>query len=82
MSPSEDRLRWDRLQALHFVLMIFLNSYGYDFQYTDEKKLSEIVKRARPNKVLSNLRNMINRFNLGNDNEVKKALNTVERSNE
>lgn len=81
MSPSEDRLRWDRLQALHFILMIFLNSYGYDFQYTDEEKISEIASRTRPSKVVPNLRNLLNRFGLGNDKEVKKTLDSIERSN-
>lgn len=78
MSPEENRHRWDRLQALHFVLMMFLNSYGYDFQYTDKNKLSEIAGRTRPSKVTKNLKMLINRFQLLNVKEVKYVFKAIE----
>ena len=78
MSPDEDRLRWDRLQAFHYVLLMFLNSYGYDFQYTNEQKMHDLLsKQPREIKVTENLRTMLARMHLNNKKEVKKVLKVL-----
>ena len=43
ISPYEDRLRWDRLQLFNITLMVFLNSFGYEFQRTTNEKLIEVA---------------------------------------
>ena len=35
ISPKEERHRWDVMQLLHHLTVIFLNIYGYDYQKTD-----------------------------------------------
>jgi len=76
MNPKEERFRWDRLQAFHYVLLMFMNSYGYDFQYTDKSKARELISRQpRPNKVVGNLNALLTRMHLHHHSEVRKILN-------
>ena len=78
MEPDEKRLRWDRLQAFHYVLLMFMNAYGYDFQYTDKAKFDGLVKRQpRPNKVVANLNALISRMHLDRQKEVRKILEAL-----
>ncbi|MDR3631731.1 MAG: hypothetical protein P4L42_15525 [Desulfocapsaceae bacterium] len=78
IGPHEKRLRWDRLQALHYLLLMFLNSYGYDFQYTSPEKIKKLVSRSpRPNKTISNLRDMLGEMFLATHKEVKKVLDAL-----
>lgn len=78
MNPDEARLRWDRLHALHYVLLMFMNSYGYDFQYTDATKMHELLSRQpRPNKVVRNLNALLSRMHLHRQKEVRKILEAL-----
>jgi hypothetical protein len=78
MNPDEERLRWDRLQALHYVLLMFMNTYGYDFQYTDETKMRKLLSRQpRPNKVVRNLNVLLSRMHLHHQKEVRKILEAL-----
>jgi len=78
VSPDEPRLRWDRLQALHYLLIMFLNTYGYDFQYTSPEKVKKLVSRSpRANKTVSNLRDMLSEMSMLRHKEVKKVLETL-----
>lgn len=79
MTPQEERLRWDRLQAFHYVLMMFLNKYGYDFQYTNRKKVREVTSRARRNRTLDNMEMLLQRIQLSKEKEVKRVLKVLRR---
>ena len=75
INPDESRLRWDRLQVFHYILLMFLNSYGYDFQRTNEKKVRTLTERfPRPNKTLKNLHTLVKRLHLDHQREVKSML--------
>jgi hypothetical protein len=79
MDPEEPRLRWDRLQALHYILLMFLNSYGYDFQRTSVKKVKSLLSRApRRKKTIANMRHMIQEMFLGKHSEVKRVLSAFQ----
>jgi len=81
MNPKESRLRWDRLQAFHFVLLMFMNCYGYDFQYTTKEKITDLLSfQSRPNQVVNNLGTMISRIRLDQQKEVKQVLETLNKS--
>jgi hypothetical protein len=83
MSPDEDRLRWDRLQALHYVLMMFLNSFGYDFQLTNVEKITALVNESpRPNKTSANLRSMIKKLKLNRDKGMLSIINEIHPNGE
>jgi len=78
INPNEERLRWDRLQAFHYVLLMFMNSYGYDFQYTDAKKMRDLLSRqSRPNRLVRNLNALIDRMHLHRQKEARKILETL-----
>lgn len=77
VSPNENRLRWDRIQALHFVLMMFLNSFGYDYQRTDKEKLREITSKPRICRITNNLKILIVRYKLSTEKNIKEGLNVI-----
>lgn len=79
MSPSEPRLRWERIQALHIVVMMFLNRFGYKFQYTDIKQIRSLkTEGVGPIRVVDNLKLMLSRVDLDTDSEVKKILSVLQ----
>lgn len=77
INPKEDRLRWDRFQLFHFVLIGFLNSYGYDFQRIDEKIIKQNYSRVGKNKLLNNLLEHIEYFKLDNNKELLKVISIL-----
>lgn len=70
ISPNEERLRWYRLEAMHFVLLMFINTFGYDFQYTKSTKFRKLLAKNKENLTLPNLNRMIASFKLQNNKEV------------
>jgi hypothetical protein len=75
LNPNENRLRWDRLQSLHLVLLMFLSAYGYDFQRTGRRKMKILISKfPRPIKTIDNLRLMLERIHLKKQKEVKQVL--------
>lgn len=74
ISPDEDRLRWDRLQVFHVVLMVFLNTYGYDFQKTSNDKFREIINSPRKSRLLNNFIEMVERNKLSKQKEFRKVI--------
>jgi hypothetical protein len=78
--PEEQRFRWDRLQALHYVLLLFLNSYGYDFQRTSIKKIIYLVNLSpRKNKTITNIADMITEISLGKHSEIQRASSILRK---
>lgn len=71
INPQENRLRWFRLDAMHFVLLMFINTFGYDFQYTDISKVQTLLTKNPKNKTISNSIRMITDFKLHENKEVK-----------
>jgi len=80
LSPLNDRLNWDRLQAFHICLLAFLNSFGYDYQYTNEKKLKDLFNRTRKSKVIHNLIDLLKRYKLQDQRQIKNILRGFEKS--
>ncbi|GKR00148.1 hypothetical protein [Aeromonas hydrophila] len=71
INPNENRLRWFRLESMHFVLLMFINTFGYDFQYTDIEKIRGLLKKHKDNPTFPNLNRMICDFKLQDSSEVK-----------
>ncbi|MGF1732147.1 hypothetical protein [Photobacterium kasasachensis] len=72
INPNEQRLRWFRLECLHLVLLMFINTFGYDFQYTDTKKINGLITKNKKKPKFSNLKTMISDFKLQNNSEVEQ----------
>ncbi|MFC1942146.1 hypothetical protein ACFLWU_02895, partial [Chloroflexota bacterium] len=77
MSPDEDRLRWDRLQVFHLAVMVFLNSFGYDFQYTNEEKVNDLLNRIRKNRIADNFIKLVDMHVLADQKEFKKIIKLI-----
>jgi hypothetical protein len=77
MSPDEDRLRWDRLQILHIVWMAFINTFGYDFQRTEEDKFKEIISKPRRTKLVANFVEMLEKNQLSKQKEFKWMIGVL-----
>ncbi|PVV20149.1 MAG: hypothetical protein B6D78_11655 [gamma proteobacterium symbiont of Ctena orbiculata] len=74
LSPEEDRLRWYRLQVMHYTLLMFINSFGYDFQHTGATRIKELKGKHKVNPCLKNLEKMISKIKLNQNNEVAAIL--------
>jgi hypothetical protein len=72
LSPDEDRLRWDRLVALHLLLVAFVNNFGYEEQRTSPEQFNEIAAQFRHPQILSNLAAWLPRHGLGSDVEAAR----------
>ena len=64
LRPDEDRHRWDRVVALHLVVIGFLNNFGYGPQGSDEARLAEVVARFNNPRVPGNLAAMLGKLGL------------------
>ena len=78
ISPDEERLRWERLHALHLIAIIFLNSYGYDFQQTSGVKMKEVLNNPRKSKALDNLAEIIKGEKLEEQVEAKRLIRLIQ----
>jgi hypothetical protein len=74
LRPSEDRLRWDRLVALHLLLMAFVNSFGYAPQYTSQAQFDSAASQVRQQRILENLVDWLPRHGLGKDKESRRII--------
>ncbi|MGH1510163.1 hypothetical protein [Ralstonia solanacearum] len=71
---SEERLRWDRLVALHLVLMAFINTFGYDWQYSSADKFEQVAGQMKNREILGNLVGWLTRHHLSSDKEARKII--------
>ncbi len=74
LSPEEERPRWCRLQAMHYTLLMFINTFGYDFQHTDITRIKELKEKHKDNPSLKNLEAMISKIKLHQNSEVSAVL--------
>jgi hypothetical protein len=55
LRADESRYRWDRLVALHLILVAFMNDFGHPFQRSTDADMSHIVAEFKTYKVPRNL---------------------------
>jgi hypothetical protein len=77
--PGEDkRYRWDILQFIHILIMAFLNTYGYDYQYTSNEIISELFgSNLTRNFLWDDFIGNIIEFRMDKDKELKKIINII-----
>ena len=74
ISPNEERLRWFRLQAMHYALLMFINTFGYDFQYTGSSRITELKKMHKDNPTIKNLEKILSKIKLQENKERRARL--------
>lgn len=77
INPDEQRFRWDVLQIFHLTLMAFLNTYGYDFQFTDRTKIANLLNRNRVTTLLDNYWCTVQKMKMHNQKELKQVFKTA-----
>lgn len=74
LRPDEPRFRWDRLVALHMILMAFNNVFGYRRQHSSQEDFDSAAKKLQNRKILTNLVKWLNKHDLGSDKEARKII--------
>lgn len=79
INPYENRYRWDVLQLFELTLIAFLNSYGYDFQYTNKKEISQLISHNRIGLFYQNYLNVLSKMKMDKQKELRKVINIAKR---
>ncbi len=80
ISPDEeDRLRWYRLQIMHYSILIFLNNFGYDFQYTNISRITELKNFHKENPTINNFEKIMVKISLNTNKEVKLIIDELKK---
>jgi len=77
ISADHSCLRWQALNSFHFILMAFLNDYGYDFQETSKEKMLGLAKSLPKNSLVENADAFIKRACLNKNKEVRNAMSAL-----
>lgn len=74
VNPKENRLRWQWFQILKMLNIVFLNSYGYDYQQTSEDKMRIAMKTPIRSKLYANFIFLLKEHKLDKQKEIKKLI--------
>jgi hypothetical protein len=61
---DKSRLRWDRIVAFQLVLMAFIETFGYEIHYTEQRWFDAVAGRMRP-EVATNLLDWLPKLGVG-----------------
>lgn len=56
---EENRYRWDRLVALHLILLAFVEDFGHSFQSPSDQRIRQVVEQFDTSEVPQNLLNWL-----------------------
>lgn len=71
VSPTEDRLRWDRLVCLHLLTIAFVRTFGYEWLRPSSADVTNAVGRLRNAAVARNLISWLPRLGLAEHAELR-----------
>ncbi|OHV00440.1 hypothetical protein BLA34_12675 [Ralstonia solanacearum] len=77
LSRLEERYRWDRLVAMHLVLMSFLNTFGYKRQRCKAESFAHAASMAKNKRVLNNLVDWLPNHDLARVKEVRRMVKAI-----
>lgn len=72
-------LRWDRLISLQLLLMAYINTFGYDYQRSDQVWFDRVVDQIGHLEVVDALRTWVAKLGLGEDRGTKELLAALTR---
>jgi len=79
LTQGEERYRWDRMVALHLLVVAFINKFGYPEQRSTTAQISEIVEQFRNPEIASNLIDWMPRLGLGKVREFREVRDALRR---
>lgn len=74
---DEDRYRWDRMVAMHLLLMAFLNVFGYKRQKCRAEEFAHAASMVQNPGVLVNLVNWLPKHDLATTKAVRQMTNAI-----
>lgn len=74
---DEPRFRWDRLVAVHLLLLAFINNFGYEMQQSTPQQFKDVASHAKNPVVLENLTRWIPRLGLSENGPTRLAMSAV-----
>lgn len=77
LSKAEERYRWDRLVAMHLILMSFLNTFGYKRQRCKPESFAQAASMVKNRRVLSNLVSWLPSHDLDRAKEAKRMAKAI-----
>jgi hypothetical protein len=80
LKKKEPRLRWDRLVAVHLLLLAFVNSFGYDMQESTPQQFIDVALQADNAQILRNLTLWLPKLGLQRNKSaafIRKAVDLV-----
>lgn len=81
VSPTEERYRWGKIFCLQLLIICFLNSYGYDFQKTNQEQIKEIILFAKLHKdgslILSGFEESLKKYMLDTNSEISTLIESI-----
>lgn len=77
LKKGEPRLRWDRLVAVHLLLLAFINSFGYDMQASTPEQFIDVAREANRAQVLKNLVSWVPKLGLQQNKPTKVLAKAV-----
>ncbi|MCF8298553.1 MAG: hypothetical protein K9J13_13480 [Saprospiraceae bacterium] len=78
VNTKEDRLRWQWFQILKMLNLAFLNSYGYDYQQTSDKKMNIAMQTPMKSKLYDNFIFLLKEHKLDKQKEIKKLIKLLD----
>lgn len=75
---DESRYRWDRVVALHLILIAFINDFGYQFQRSTGKQMDEVAGKFRTREVPQNLLHRLPTLGLVEEVNIVRARKALE----
>jgi hypothetical protein len=77
---EDGRYRWDRIVALHLLLLAFIKDFGHEFQHPTREDIDKVADKFETQKVPRNMLRWLPKLALdgqGSMSEVKAALETA-----
>ena len=77
LKPAQ--LRWDRLMVLRLFLMAFINTFGHDYQASDDESFDDVLGQIHHVEIVKTLQPWIQKLGLGRDPGTERLAKAVER---
>jgi hypothetical protein len=71
---NEQRLRWDRMVALHLLVLAFINRFGFETDRSTDDHFATAARQTKNPIVLTNLVHGIERMGLKKEREARRIL--------
>ena len=77
LKMDETRLRWDRLVAVHLLLLAFINNFGYEMQKSTLRQFQVVTSKVKNRIVLENLNEWLPKLGLAENGPAKLVMSAI-----